>query len=80
MPLNVRTFDCPECGSSIDRDLNTSINLRDAVGQDPSMPVDGVLPTVPVVCVAFRRKAGSKHENITLCDVLYQFYEAEYKI
>ncbi|NEQ73525.1 MAG: hypothetical protein F6K23_10860 [Okeania sp. SIO2C9] len=40
------------------------------------MPVDGVLPTVPVVCVAFRRKAGSKHWNVTLCDVLYQFYEA----
>ncbi|MDY7007443.1 MAG: RNA-guided endonuclease TnpB family protein [Cyanobacteriota bacterium] len=32
MPLNVRTFDCPECGISIDRDLNASINLRDAVG------------------------------------------------
>ncbi|NEP71180.1 MULTISPECIES: RNA-guided endonuclease TnpB family protein [Okeania] len=32
MPLNVRTYDCPECGLSIDRDLNASINLRDAVG------------------------------------------------
>ncbi|NES71732.1 MAG: IS200/IS605 family element transposase accessory protein TnpB, partial [Okeania sp. SIO2D1] len=32
MPLNVRTFDCPECGISIDRDLNASINLRNAVG------------------------------------------------
>ncbi len=33
------------------------------------MPVDGVLPTVPV-------EAGSKHENVTFYDVLYRFYEA----
>ena len=33
------------------------------------MPVDGVLPTVPV-------KAGSKHQIVTLSDVLYQFYGA----
>ncbi|NES90840.1 RNA-guided endonuclease InsQ/TnpB family protein [Okeania sp. SIO2B9] len=32
MPLNQRTYDCPECGLSIDRDLNASINLRNAVG------------------------------------------------
>ncbi|MEM1169777.1 MAG: RNA-guided endonuclease TnpB family protein [Cyanobacteria bacterium P01_H01_bin.35] len=32
MPLHLRTYDCPECGLSIDRDLNASINLRDAVG------------------------------------------------
>ncbi|NET41727.1 MAG: transposase [Okeania sp. SIO2B3] len=30
MPVNLRTYDCPECGLSIDRDLNASINLRDA--------------------------------------------------
>ncbi len=35
MPLNVRTYDCRDCGISIDRDLNASINLRNAVGQDP---------------------------------------------
>ncbi|OZH54406.1 transposase [Hydrocoleum sp. CS-953] len=32
MPLNLRTYECPECGLSIDRDLNASINLRNAVG------------------------------------------------
>ncbi|WP_375341320.1 zinc ribbon domain-containing protein [Okeania sp. SIO2C2] len=31
MPLNLRTYDCPDCGLSIDRDLNASINLRNAV-------------------------------------------------
>ncbi len=31
MPLNRRTFDCPDCGISIDRDLNASINLRKRV-------------------------------------------------
>ncbi len=32
MPLSLRIYDCPDCGLSIDRDLNASINLRDAVG------------------------------------------------
>jgi putative transposase len=32
MPLHVRKFDCPKCGLSIDRDLNASINLENAVG------------------------------------------------
>ena len=32
MPLNVRIYDCPVCGISIDCDLNASINLRNAVG------------------------------------------------
>ena len=40
MPLNLRTYECGCCGISIERDLNPSINLRNAVGQDPWMPVD----------------------------------------
>ena len=28
MPLSKRVFDCPDCGISIDRDLNASINIR----------------------------------------------------
>ncbi|MGD1716030.1 zinc ribbon domain-containing protein [Dapis sp. BLCC M172] len=32
MPWHLRTYDCPEFGLSIHRDLNASINLRDAVG------------------------------------------------
>ncbi|WP_366557609.1 zinc ribbon domain-containing protein [Okeania sp. SIO1I7] len=31
MPLNQRTYDCPEFGLSIDRDLNASINLKKRV-------------------------------------------------
>ena len=27
MPLSVRTFDCPACGISLDRDLNASLNI-----------------------------------------------------
>ncbi len=51
MPLSLRTYDCPECGLSIDRDLNASINLRHAVGltvsavADMKMPVDEKPPT-----------------------------------
>ena len=29
MPLDVRTYVCPECGQVIDRDLNAAINIRD---------------------------------------------------
>ena len=28
MPLDVRTYECPECGQVIDRDLNAAINIR----------------------------------------------------
>lgn len=28
MPLSKRVFDCPDCGISIDRDLNASLNIR----------------------------------------------------
>ena len=31
MPLSVRTYECPVCGMSIDRDLNAAINIRDEV-------------------------------------------------
>jgi putative transposase len=27
MPLNLRTYNCPACGRSIERDLNASINI-----------------------------------------------------
>ncbi|NES04798.1 MAG: IS200/IS605 family element transposase accessory protein TnpB [Okeania sp. SIO2F4] len=32
MPLSLRTYNCKKCGISIDRDLNASINLKNAVG------------------------------------------------
>ena len=28
MPLSIRIFNCPDCGVSIDRDLNASLNIR----------------------------------------------------
>jgi hypothetical protein len=28
MPLSKRTFECPDCGLSMDRDFNASINIR----------------------------------------------------
>ena len=28
MPLDIRTYVCPECGQIIDRDLNAAINIR----------------------------------------------------
>ena len=28
MPLDVRVYECPECGTVVDRDLNAAINIR----------------------------------------------------
>ena len=33
MPLSKRIFNCPDCGTSIDRDLNASVNIR-SIGLD----------------------------------------------
>ena len=60
MPLKERVYNCaevcggklppatlrPECGLSVDRDLNASINLEQAAFALPSLSVDRVLPTV----------------------------------
>ena len=29
MPLDKRTYVCPECGMTMDRDMNAAINVRD---------------------------------------------------
>ena len=35
MPLNIRVYDCPACGLSLDRDLNAAINLASLAGMPP---------------------------------------------
>ncbi|WP_202222633.1 zinc ribbon domain-containing protein [Okeania sp. KiyG1] len=47
--MNIRTYDCPECGLSIDRDLNASINLRKRV----------LIDEVPSECKTHSRDAVS---------------------
>ena len=51
MPLKLRTYNCPSCEISLDRDFNASLNLENyesiAVGLTALRSMDGVLPTVP---------------------------------
>ena len=43
MPLSVRTYECPECGLVLDRDLNAAINILYLGAASPEvMPVEGV--------------------------------------
>jgi IS605 OrfB family transposase len=58
MPLSIRTYDCPACGVSIDRDLNASLNI---LNWEPSaargiacLPWDGRPPN----------SAGSKRRTV----------------
>lgn len=48
MPLNKRTYECPNCGAVIDRDLNAAINiLHVGVANYPElMPVEGAKRSV----------------------------------
>ncbi|OKH25809.1 RNA-guided endonuclease InsQ/TnpB family protein [Chroogloeocystis siderophila] len=39
VPLQVRQYDCPSCGLSLDRDLNAAINIRDYPKNAPSSEV-----------------------------------------
>lgn len=41
MPLNVRIYECPECGMAIDRDLNAAINIRNFALKDILKNTDG---------------------------------------
>ena len=41
MPLDVRVYECPECGIIIDRDLNAAINIRNVALRDRMKDTDG---------------------------------------
>lgn len=41
MPLDARTYECPECGMKIDRDLNAAINIRNFALKDILKNTDG---------------------------------------
>ena len=62
MPLDVRTYECPNCGLEIDRDLNAAINIRN-VGAVCSefMPVEGV--DAPSWCYDWVAERPAKQES-----------------
>ena len=41
MPLDVRVYECPECGMKIDRDFNAAINIRNFALRDLMKNTDG---------------------------------------
>ena len=41
MPLDVRVYECPECGMKMDRDLNAAINIRNFALRDILKNTDG---------------------------------------
>ena len=41
MTLNKRTYNCPECGISIDRDINAALNIRNFALRDILKNTDG---------------------------------------
>ena len=41
MTLNKRTYNCPECGMSIDRDINAALNIRNFALRDILKNTDG---------------------------------------
>ena len=43
MPLDARTYECPECGQVIDRDLNAAINIRNFALRNILRNTDGTL-------------------------------------
>ena len=44
MPLSERTYECPECGAVIDRDVNAATNILNVgmANYPELMPVEGV--------------------------------------
>ena len=57
MPLHKRTYDCPYCGLSLDRDLNASINIRNVgmANYPELMPVEEL--------EAFMAETSAKQES-----------------
>jgi putative transposase len=51
MPLKERTFNCVNCGHSLDRDLNAAINLNNYARNTEGLPVSErgglIAPTLP---------------------------------
>ncbi len=70
MPNHLRTYDYAECGISIARNLNASINLKNVAGR-----TRGRLWMSNRLRFQWKQEVNSKISP--LCDVLYQFYEAD---
>ncbi len=71
-PLVRRTFECPNCGLKIDRDLNASRNLEKSPGSDDYTCGRG--------CCRQSRTKQEININIRLCPVLFKFYRAEFNL
>ncbi|MFN3927931.1 MAG: RNA-guided endonuclease InsQ/TnpB family protein [Pseudanabaenaceae cyanobacterium] len=53
MPLKERVYNCSHCGTSIDRDLNASLNLLNCASTPSSGGIDACGEVTPLESVAF---------------------------
>ena len=63
MTLNKRTYNCPECGMSIDRDINAALNIRNFALRDILKNTDGRSEIN-----AFGDGSSGKHDASRACE------------
>ena len=63
MPLDVRTYECPECGMKMDRDVNAAINIRNFALRDILKNTAG-----RVGINAFGDGSSGKHDASCACE------------
>lgn len=68
MPLDVRTYECPECGMKTDRDLNAAINIRNFALRDILKFSEEEATAGTAKCNAHGDGSSGKHDASHACE------------